>query len=70
MHQILFQLGALPQTPLGRLQRSPRTPGWKGPTSKGDRRKEREKEGRGLRKGRGEREGKKCTVPPPTFECT
>jgi len=33
------------------------------PTSKG--RKGREKEGRELKK---EREGKKCSVPPPTFE--
>jgi len=35
------------------------------PTSKGDAREGREKEERGLRKGR---EGEKCSVPPPTFE--
>jgi len=54
MHQILFRGG--------RLQRLPRTTGRGRPTSKGD---GREKEGRGLRK---KREGKKCSVPPPTFE--
>jgi len=28
----------------------------------------REKEGRGFRKGREEKRGKKCSIPPPTFQ--
>jgi len=58
MHQILFRLMLRPRPRKGSLQRSPDPlAGFKGPTSKG-------------REGRGEegKEGKKCRVPPPTFE--
>jgi len=49
-----FGWGSAPDLAGGaRLQRSPRTPSWKGPTSKGIGGRE-EKEGRELWKGRGE----------------
>ena len=68
MHQILFRgapdpaggdYSARPEPLAGRAR----------PTSKGDGREGgMEKEGRGLRKGRELKGGKKCSVPPPTFE--
>ena len=57
MHRIRFRLG--PRLRWGSLRRSP---GFKGPTSKGRERKRRErveeKEGRGKEKRKGEEEGK------------
>jgi len=68
MHQILFRLGLRPRPRWGRLQRSPSTTswkwaglllrGWEGEKGKRGERIEEEKE----------RDGKKCSVPPPTFE--
>jgi len=50
---MLFRLGLRPRPRWGRLQRSPRTPSWKGPTSKGDERKGKGKGGEGIEKGNG-----------------
>jgi len=55
MDQILFRLGLRPRPSCGKLQSLPRTPGWKGTTSKGW--EGSEKERRGLRR-EGKREGK------------
>jgi len=63
MHQILFRLGLSPKPRWGDYSARRDPLAGRRPTSKG--RKGREKEGRELRK---EREGKKYSVPPPTFE--
>jgi len=63
---ILFWLGLCPRSHWGSLQRSPNPLAeFKGPTSKRREGKWRKGKERG-REGNG-RDGKKCSVPPPTF---
>jgi len=52
MHEIRFRLELRPITPLGSLQRFPKSPSWRGPTSEG-------KRGGGEGRGGMEKEGRK-----------
>ena len=65
MHQILFRLGLAPDTAEGAYSAPPDPLAeFNGPTSKG----REERGGKGSGGERREREERKCSVPPPTFE--
>ena len=66
MHQILFRWGSAPDPAEGAYSAPPDPLAeFKGPTSKG---RGEGREGIGSGGERREREERKCSVPPPTFE--